>query len=416
MVQLTDDCFAFGGKLLTVEEAEAKLFELVKPIASTQALPLSQCLGLIVAEDCISPIASPPYANSAVDGYAVNLSGFEQGGQAQIIGRAAAGHPFADSVGGGSVEPGQAALIFTGAPMPVGCDTVFMFEDVEASGDQVTLPAGLKRGANMRPAGEDVAQGEAFLTRGQRLGPAQIGLAAALGFETLPVFAKPRAVIFSTGDEVQAQGAPLVHGKVYDANAHLLEAALVEQGWAVERRGILEDDQALIQAALSQASAEADLILTSGGVSTGDEDHVRSAIEAVGSLSFWRMGIKPGRPVAMGQVGQAYVVGLPGNPVASYVGYLALVRPLFYALLGIAAKPLASWPVTSGFAYKKKQGRREYVRVQVGPDQVAQKFHKEGAGMLSGLAWASGLVMLEEDRTHIDLGDTLTYVPMTAIR
>ncbi len=421
MVQLSDDCFAFGGRLLSLDEAQAQLAELVETLGlnhaqGSETLPVVQASGRSLVEPLPAAMNVPPFANSAVDGYAVawsDLSG--KAGQAKVVGRAAAGHPFT-----GHRAAGQAVHIFTGAPLPECCDTVFMQEDVERRGDVVSLPAGLKRGANTRQAGEDVAQGETAIAAGRALSPADIGLAASLGLTHLDVLQRPSALLFSSGDEVSAPGARLAPGQLYDANTSLLSATLAQQGWQVESGGILPDDPGDLNQALSQATNQHRIIITSGGVSTGEEDHMRRVMEELGTLALWRIAIKPGRPVALGRIGQTLVVGLPGNPVAAYVGFLAVLRPLFHLLQGRQPPPLPRIAACATFSYKKKTGRREFVRARCCLNGEAlprvDKFHKEGAGMLSGLAWANGLVILGEDVTQVQPGDTLAFTPFDLIR
>ncbi len=421
MVQLSDDCFAFGGRLLPLDEAQQQLAELVKDMGLTcgqepRPLRLADCLDRSLAAPLIAGMPVPPFQNSAVDGYAVRLAGQAQtSGLFQVIGRAAAGHPFTGTAG-----PGQAVQVFTGAPLPQGCDTVFMQEDVERQGDQVILPEGLKPGANTRNAGEDLALGESVLTAGQPLSPADLGLAASLGLQSLAVLARPSLVLFSSGDEVAAPGSLLAPGQLYDANSDLLAATLDKQGWQVTQAGILPDDRAALSRALAKAAQQHQVIITSGGVSTGEEDHIRAAIAEQGDIALWRIGIKPGRPVALGRIADSLVIGLPGNPVAAYVGFLALIRPLYHLLHGRPLPNLPAIAARANFSYKKKTGRREFVRARCqmdgSPFPLVDKFHKEGAGMLSGLSWANGLVVLDEDSTQITPGDTLAFTPFELIR
>lgn len=421
MVQLSDDCFAFGGRLLPLDEAQRQLAQFVQDLGLLEAcaperLPLDQGLGRSLATPLRAEINVPPFENSAVDGYAVAWDDLAGGaGRAQVVGRAAAGHPYV-----GTRSAGQAVQVFTGAPLPQGCDTVFMQEDVERAGDLLTLPAGLKRGANTRQAGEDLAKGSVVVPAGKALSAGDLGLAASLGERALDLTPEPSAVVFSSGDEVIAAGQPLAPGQLYDANTCLLGATLQAQGWRVTCGGILPDNRPALSEALSTAASQHRIIVTSGGVSTGEEDHMRAVMEALGELALWRIAIKPGRPVALGRIGQSLVVGLPGNPVAAYVGYLAVLRPLFHLLQGRAAPPLPSIAARATFDYKKKTGRREFVRARCQLDGQAlppvEKFHKEGAGMLSGLAWANGLVILGEDVTQVRPGDTLAFTPFDLIR
>jgi molybdopterin molybdotransferase len=310
---------------------------------------------------------------------------------------------------------GRAARIFTGAVMPDGPDTVLMQEDCTASATDVRIRPGIKRGANRRLPGEDVMAGSVALAAGRRLGPAEIGLAAALGNTALPVFSRLRVALFSTGDELAEPGAALRPGHIYDSNRAMLGVVLARAGLIVTDGGILPDRPDALRAALREAAGNHDLIVTSGGVSTGEEDHLRAAIAALGTLSFWRVGIKPGRPVAVGTVGDTPLVGLPGNPVAALVAYVAIARPLIAALGGETYRELPRFPVTSGFAYRKKPDRREFVRVRLEPGTsglVAYRFAREGAGLLTSLTESDALAELPEDVTALAPGQPVDCLPL----
>jgi len=310
---------------------------------------------------------------------------------------------------------GAAARVFTGAVMPAGPDTVIMQEDCVAQAGGVRIRPGIRRGANRRTAGEDVQAGQTVLRSGLRLTPPAIGLAAAVGLTALAVRRPLRAALFSTGDEVAEPGAALAGGQIYDSNRFMLAALLRRAGVVVSDGGILPDRPAAIRDALGAAAGGHELILTSGGVSAGEEDHVRAAIEATGTLAFWRLGIKPGRPVAVGDVAGTPLVGLPGNPVAALVTYMAIARPLIAALAG--ERLAAPHPVTAtaDFAYRKKRGRREYVRVSLRPGGVAVRFPREGAGLLTSLTESDALAELAEDTTEIAPGDTLSCLSLAGI-
>jgi molybdopterin molybdotransferase len=303
--------------------------------------------------------------------------------------------------------------------MPAGADTVFMQEDVRRDGDTVTLPAGLKRGSNARAAGEDIAHGACAIPAGRRLRPQDVALAAATGHDRIAVRTRLRVALFSTGDELAEPGRPLAPGAIHDSNRVMLAALLARFGVAVSDLGILRDEPAALAARLAAAARDHDLILTSGGVSTGEEDHVKAAVEAAGSLMFWRLAIKPGRPVAMGLVQGTPFVGLPGNPGAVYVTLLFVVRPLLARLGGAVDPPLVGQPVRAAFAYRKKSGRREFVRVSVtsAPDAVleASKYPRDGAGVLSSLTESDGLVELADAVTTVTPGDILTFYPHAAL-
>lgn len=421
MSQLTDDCFAFGGKLIPVADALARFREILVPVVEPEAVPLATALGRVLAADVIAGRSVPPHDNSAVDGFAVYFDDLADGAETvlPVTATIAAGHPL-----DGPQKRGTATKIYTGAPMPTGSDgtspdTVLMQEDCRVSGDRVVIPNGIKRGANRRFAGEDVTEGACILQAGTRLRPQDIGLAAAVGRTELTVCKPLRVAIFSTGDEVRDPGTDAPGGTIYDSNRHTISALLRGLGCTVIDMGILPDQLDTIRDGLEDAAGKTDMILTTGGVSTGGEDHVRSAVEALGSLHFWRLAIKPGRPVALGQVGKIPFVGLPGNPVAVMVTFLRVARPLIQRLAGAADTDPALFPVRAAFDYKKKRDRREYVRVtlkRTGAGTLeAVKFEREGAGILSSMVAADGLVELPEDCTGVKTGDIVDYLPFSEV-
>lgn len=415
MAQLSDDCFAFGGALMAVEEAQALILERIPPATGEEMVSLSAARGRVLAAPLMAPLPLPPFFNAAVDGWAFRHADLTPGAETALIevGRIAAGH--APSRG---VAPGEAMRVFTGAPMPPGADTAVMQEDVRRDGAAIFVPPGLKPGANARPAGEDIAAGALALPEGKRLGPAEIGLAAALGQAQLAVRPRLKVGVFSTGDELASPGSPLGPAQSYDSNRFTLLALLAALPVEALDLGILPDDRAATEAALHDAAGSHDLLLTSGGVSTGEEDHVRAAIEAGGRLVFWRLAVKPGRPAAMGLVGGTPVLGLPGNPVAAVVTFLHLARPLVLRLAGALPEALPRFVAEADFSYRKKAGRREYVRVSLHATAGlprAQKFAREGAGLLTSLTQSDAFVELPEDITAVSPGDRVTVLPFSAI-
>lgn len=417
MAQLSDDCFAFGGPMMSVDEAVSMIASRVEAVTDTEWVDLTEADGRILSADIRAPLALPPFTNSAVDGYAVRSADLPQDNEQSfpVSGRIQAGSPAS-----GGIRAGEAIRIFTGAPMPAGADTVFMQEDVhlDAAGN-VVLPPGLKAGANVRPVGEDIAEGHAALLAGRWLRPQDIALIAAFGLTRVEVRRRLRIAVFSTGNEVVSPGAPRAAAQLFDSNRFMLTALLKRLGCEVSDLGILRDDRNSLAAGLKDAAARHDLILTSGGVSTGEEDHVKAAVESVGTLVLWRMAIKPGRPVAMGVIGGTPFIGLPGNPVASFVTFSYVVRPTVLALAGTAQKNPVPMPVRSAFAYTKKIGRREYVRVNLrkADDGVleAVKFPREGAGLLSSLVDTDGLVQLGEDVTTVKPGETVGFLDYASL-
>jgi molybdopterin molybdotransferase len=415
MAQLSDDCFAFGGALLSVEEALARIDERVTAVVGRETVPLRAAAGRVLARDVVAAMNLPPHANSAVDGYAVAHADLlaARDTELPVGGRAAAGHPL-----GRPIRRGEAIRIFTGAPMPEGADTVLMQEDCVVADGRVRLKPGIRQGANRRHAGEDVMSGETALAAGRRLGPAEIGLAAALGCRELPVYRPLRVALLSTGDEVREPGAELAPGTIYDANRFMLAALLERLGCVVSDFGIRPDREAALVDALTVAGADHDLIVTSGGVSTGDEDHVKAAIERLGALHFWRLAIKPGRPVALGQVAGAPLIGLPGNPVAVIVTFAILARPLILKLAGAAAVAPQAIPVRTAFSYRKTPGRREYLRARLERDGnvlVAVKYPRDGAGILSSIVHSQGLVVLDETTGDLAAGATVDFLPFSEV-
>jgi len=411
MAQLSDDCFAFGGPMMSVDEAVGIIAARVTAVQDIETVSLAAADGRILAKEISAPLPLPPFTNSAVDGYAVR-----SGDLAQVEEQAfpVAGRVQAGAAAQGPVEPGHAVRIFTGAPMPQGADTVFMQEDVRLDQGRVVLPAGLKPGANVRVAGEDIPAGHSALAAGQRLRPQDVALVAAFGLTHVEVRRRIRVAVFSTGNELVSPGVSRGAAQLFDSNRFMLMAMLVRLGCEVSDLGILRDDRVSLASALKSVAGTLDLILTTGGVSTGDEDHVKAAVESVGTLVLWRMAIKPGRPVAMGIIGGTPFIGLPGNPVASFVTFVHVVRPTVLALAGATQQHLIPMPVRAAFTYKKKIARREYVRVNLRRDEngvlEAVKFPREGAGLLSSLVDTDGLVELGEEITLVEPGQTVGFL------
>lgn len=413
MAQLSDDCFAEGGRLMRLDEALALVDGRAATVVEAETIPLADALGRVLAADIVAKRAVPPHDNSAVDGYAVHFDDLDP--QADTIlpvgGRAAAGHPF-----GRAAERGEAIRIFTGAPMPEGPDTVMMQEDCSIVGDgAVRIRPGIKRGANRRRAGEDIAAGITILRAGRRLRPADLGLAASVGAGHLPVFRPLAVALFSTGDEIRDPGEEAPEGCVFDANRYLLGAMLRKLGCRVTDLGILPDRREPVAVALRDAARNHDLVLASGGMSVGEEDHVKAAVEAMGTLHFWRLAIKPGRPLALGQIGRVPFVGLPGNPVAVAVTFLRIARPLILRLSGATDAEPAFYRVRADFEHRKKPERREWLRAKLVRDAsgepVAHKFPRQGAGILSSIVEADGLVELPEAMTYLEPGTMVDFLP-----
>ncbi len=416
MAQLSDDCFAFGGELMTTNEALDLLAERLDVVVEPEPVALRRARGRILAADVVADRAVPPLDNAAVDGYAVFFADLESGGETRlpVTARVAAGQALDRAA-----AHGEAIRIFTGAPMPDGMNTVLMQEDCRREGDDIVIPPGIKHGANRRRAGEDVENGSVILSTGRRLKPQDIGLAASIGRATLEVYRPLRVGLFSTGDEIREVGDELPPGCVYDANRYALAGLLESLGCAVEDLGILPDRFAAIRDALRSAAHRHDLIVTSGGVSTGDEDHVRQAVTELGSIHFWRLAIRPGRPLALGQVGDTPFLGLPGNPVAVMVTFMRFARPAILLMSGCRDPAPKTFPVRASFGYKKKLNRREWLRVLLFTDDdgapAVRKFPRDGAGILSSMVAADGLVELPEDLAAIEPGAMVEFLPFSEV-
>ncbi len=416
MAQLSDDCFAHGGKLMTTAEALDLLAEKIRPLGNVETVALAEALARVLAEDILAPADVPAYENSAVDGYALFFDDLDPEAETRlaVTGRATAGHPLERPA-----RPDEAIRIFTGAPMPQGLDTVLMQEDCRRDGDYVVIRPGITRGANRRARGEDITAGTCVLERGARLRPQDLGQAAAVGRQEISVYRALRVALLSTGDELREPGQGLEQGCIYDSNRFTLGALLRSLGCLVSDLGIQPDRREEIQRTLAAAASNHDLIVTSGGVSVGEEDHIKPAVEALGSLHAWRLAIKPGRPIALGQVGQTPFVGLPGNPVAVMVTFLNFVRPLILRLMGCRDIAPHHFQVRAAFAHKKKKNRREWLRARLESDGNggwnAVKFPHEGAGILSSLVEADGLVALPEEMTELQPGTIVDFLPFSEV-
>ncbi|MBT3237801.1 MAG: molybdopterin molybdotransferase MoeA [Rhodospirillaceae bacterium] len=425
MTQLKDDCFASGDELMGLDTALQRLSDSLDAVVDVETIALTEGVGRILARDQIAGRDVPAHDNSAVDGYAVWFDDLTPGGETrlQVTGRITAGHPLDRAP-----RPGECLRIFTGAAMPTspdgGPDTVFMQEDVEVDGDHVILPDGLTQGSNRRFRGEDIKTGTTILNAGQRLRPQEVGLAASVGIDALPVYKRLSVAVFSTGDEIRDPSDEAPEGCVFDANRFSVMGLLSRLGCDVTDLGILPDNLDSITDALKGASAKHDLLITSGGVSVGDEDHVKPAVESLGRLDFWRLAIKPGRPIALGTINGGNVsdtvfVGLPGNPVAAMVTFMRVVAPVVKLLSGEPIRPPHLFGVTAAFTHKKKSGRREWVRcrLEVADDGTlkAVKHPSGGAGVLSSMVFSDGLVELPEDQTDVKEGEQVQFLPFTEV-
>ena len=414
MTALGDDCFAYGGERIGLRSALDLLRERIDPVVGVETVPLHDAVGRVLARPVVAPRDVPAFDNVAVDGWAFAWTGEPPLRRRVAEGRAAAGHPFC-----GPVPAGHCVRALTGAPLPDGTDTVALQEEVRLEDGWALLPVGLKRGANRRRRGEDIALGTTVLAAGTVLGAPAMGTAAETGAATLEVHAHLRVAIFSTGDEIVEPGRILPDGGVYDANRAILRGLLAGLPVEVTDLGILPDTADAVGTALAEAAAGHDLLLTSGGASRGDEDHVVRAAAALGQLDFWQIAMKPGRPLAFGRLGRSVFVGLPGNPVAVVACFLMLARPVLLRLAGAAWTLPRRYPVTAGFDLVKKPGRTELVRARLEIDArgrlVARKIVRQGSGVLTTLLEAHGFVELDEQSPGVAAGDSIPFLSLTEL-
>lgn len=411
---LKNDCFALppGVDWTPVDEALAMLRERIEPGCDTEYVALADALGRILAEDVAARTSTPPHDNAAVDGYALAHASLTPDGEQSLRllgGRSAAGSAFA-----GTVPEGAALRILTGAVMPAGTDTVVMQEDVTQENGTIRFGSGLRPGANRRKAGEDMNAGDPALRQGRILTPADIAQAAAVGVATLRVYRPLRVAIFSTGDELRDTGEPAETGTIYDANRPMLTGLAKTLGFEVVDMGRKADTPEAVRGALEDAASRADAILTSGGASGGDEDHIARELKAMGAMTLWRIAMKPGRPLAMGQIGGVPVFGLPGNPVAAFVCFLIFARPALLRFAGAEWSSPPRFPVRAAFDAKKKPGRSEFLRGRYLGDGSVEKYRSEGSGLISGLRWSDGLIALDHGRGAVARGEVVDFIPYSA--
>jgi molybdopterin molybdotransferase len=398
--------------LLAYDEALAQLTGSVEATGKIVEMPLLQAPGAVLAETIIAGIDVPGCAMSAMDGYAVNTADLAASGitRLPLSQRIAAGDASA------SLAPGSAARIFTGAPVPEGADAVIMQEQVEADDEGIRFEQRPRSGQNVRPTGNDIRRGSAILQQGCRLRPQDIGLAASVGLQSLPVFAPLRVGIFFTGDELVEPGEALASGKIYDSNRYTLNGMLRSLGCEIVDLGLVGDTLAETREAMSRASTQADLVVTSGGVSVGDEDHVRIAIEQLGELRMWRLAVKPGKPLAYGKINDTPFIGLPGNPVSVFATFCLFVCPVIQVMQGRDWRKPAALPLRADFDWPKADSRREFLRARLERDAagqtVVQVFPNQDSGVLTSTVWADGFVELAENQT-VRAGDIVNYLPFT---
>lgn len=400
--------------LRALDDALAALLGQARPLAGTEEVATFDADGRVLAEDLVSPLQVPPRDNSSMDGYAVRRAEIADEGVplavSQRIPAGAAPQP---------LQPGTAARIFTGAPVPEGADAIVMQEDTE------TLPDGRVRiqrvpdaGQWIRRSGEDITRGSTVLARGERIGPAAQGLAASIGRDRLQVAPRPRVALFSTGDELVMPGEvrpeAMKPGSIYNSNRFFLRSLLLRLGCEVQDLGIVPDRRDATIAALREASARSDLILTSGGVSVGEEDHIKPAVQELGALDLWQIAMKPGKPFAYGHVGNAHFIGLPGNPVSSFVTFLLLVRPFLLKLQGATQVEPQAVQLPAHFDWPRPDKRREFLRARRNAQGGLELFANQSSGVLTSTVWADGLVDVPAGTT-IARGDAVRFLPLAEL-
>ena len=396
----------YDPQALKMDDANAFIAKLVAPVQGVETLGLRQCAGRVLAQDVVSPISVPAHDNSAMDGFAFSSALLQPGQPLALrnVGTALAGKAWV-----GTVAAGECLKVMTGAILPSGLDTVVPQEFIRQEGDVVHIPADiLKAGDNRRLRGEDLLEGGVALSKGELLTPAALGLAASLGLQTLPVTRRLRVAYLSTGDEVLSVGEPLREGAVFDSNRYTVTSLLDRLGCEVIELGVVRDEPAALEAAFRSAAAQADVILSSGGVSVGEADFTKGMMAKLGDVAFWRIAMRPGRPFAVGRIGNTVLFGMPGNPVAVMVTFLTLIRPALLQMMGAKAQSLPLLQAHSEQPLRKKYGRTEYQRgiVSTAPDGRLQVrlTGNQGSGVLSSMVQANGLIVLHHAQGHVAAG------------
>ena len=396
---------------LDLDEALKRILAEAPAPEARERVDVEQALGRVAAEDCLAATDLPPFPASAMDGYAFRWRA--DGGGRRIIGASLAGHPF-----NGAVGAAEAVRITTGAVLPAGCDTVAMQEDCAVAQGVLRIESPVRRADNVRPTAQDLRRGDVLAERGRQLSPFDIGALAAAGVAAASVFARPRIAVFSSGDELQQPGAPLAHGNIYDSNRYAIAGLLRQLPVEAVNLGVLPDDEAAIAEALQRAGDDCGMILTSGGVSVGEADWVKSAVESLGRLSFWRLNLKPGKPLAFGRIGNALLLGLPGNPVSAIVTYLLLARPAIQALCGMQPQPPFSIRGRLAEPVRHKPGREEYQRGVLDTTQGRALVYTTGdqsSNRMSGFAAANCLIRIPKTAGDLAPGSQVEVLPLRGL-
>ncbi len=411
-VEISESCQDNSDSAISMDQALQRISDGIKPITEYRKIPLKESLNRIVAEPVISPINVPAYRNSAMDGYAVRGSDLPANGEATlpVVGKVMAGQPFQSTL-----QPGQSVRIMTGAKMPDEADTVVIQEHVQRNGDQITIDERHRPGQNVRQAGEDIPSGSTVLDPGTLIGPAELGLLASLGIAEVSVQRRPRVACFSSGDEIRSLGEPLEEGQLYDSNRYTLFGMLTQLGAEVIDLGVIPDQQEAINHTLETAAREADLILTSGGVSVGDADYIALAFEQLGQISFSKVAIKPGRPLTFGQIGNASFFGLPGNPVAVMITFMQFVRPALKKMQGASDIRPNSFPAVCQTTLRKNPGRTEFQRGLIKQNSQGElevcSTGRQGSGVLSSMSRGNCFILLPEEQGNVEPGDQVQVQP-----
>ncbi|MBL0141315.1 MAG: molybdopterin molybdenumtransferase MoeA [Betaproteobacteria bacterium] len=394
---------------MPVDKARAFIHQFMEPITTALRVPIRSALGRVLAEDVISPVDVPSHRNSAMDGWAMRGADLKIDAQATLeeIGASFAGRPFAGRVGAG-----QCVRIMTGGVVPEGADTVVMQERAQAAGKTVTFAAGQKAGQNVREAGEDLKRGAFALLKGRIVRPAELGLLASLGIGEVSVVRPLRVAFFSTGDELKSVGSVLGEGEIYDSNRYTIHGMLQRLGCEVLDMGVVRDDPLLLEKAFREASANADVVITSGGVSVGEADFVKSLMDRLGEIVFWKIAMKPGRPLAYGKIGGAHFFGLPGNPVSVMVTFYQFVREALLRLMGVdPVPPFPTFPATCSAPLRKAPGRTEFQRgvLSRGPDGgwTVRPTGDQGSGILKSMSEANCFIILGDAVGNVETGATV---------